>query len=210
MQIKAYEIPLNWSIEAADFVNKLIRRKPSHRLGYTNGITELKMHPWFANMDWKALELGLIRPPWMPQAGDNFNSKIVDFSEKEERAIQEAELRIRRDSVQELFKSYYYDAQIPQIEEAIPNIRKLDTITKTREKALEQKFELKNSHSRNQSLLLKFKIKKGVEKDNKVQDLWNAKYKKNQLFGSNESGSTNAGSILSSKSSPKSFIALKN
>ncbi len=34
VQIRAHEIPEEWSIECADLCNKLIRRKPQNRLGY--------------------------------------------------------------------------------------------------------------------------------------------------------------------------------
>ena len=55
VQIKAYDIPKNWSIESADFANKLIRRKASNRLGFMKGVAELKDHPWFVDFDWEAL-----------------------------------------------------------------------------------------------------------------------------------------------------------
>ena len=38
VQIRAHEIPAEWSIEAADFCNKMIRRKPQSRLGFIGGI----------------------------------------------------------------------------------------------------------------------------------------------------------------------------
>ena len=34
VQLKKDEVPEGWSLEAADFVNKLIQRKPGNRLGY--------------------------------------------------------------------------------------------------------------------------------------------------------------------------------
>lgn len=34
VQIRKFEIPQNWTFEAADFINKLIKRKPADRLGY--------------------------------------------------------------------------------------------------------------------------------------------------------------------------------
>ncbi|CAD8201675.1 unnamed protein product [Paramecium octaurelia] len=37
--IKRQEIPLGWSLEAADFTNKLLQRKPQNRLG-NNGPDE--------------------------------------------------------------------------------------------------------------------------------------------------------------------------
>jgi hypothetical protein len=46
VQIKRHEIPSGWSIEAADFINKTLQRKPINRLGL-NGPEEVKNHPWF-------------------------------------------------------------------------------------------------------------------------------------------------------------------
>ena len=37
IQLRYQEIPEEWSDESADFVNKLIQRKPEHRLGF-NGV----------------------------------------------------------------------------------------------------------------------------------------------------------------------------
>ncbi len=54
IQIRRAEVPPGWSLEAADFVNKLIQRKPINRLGL-NGPQEVKEHPWFRNYDWQAL-----------------------------------------------------------------------------------------------------------------------------------------------------------
>lgn len=45
------DIPEDWSIEAGDFINKLIKRKPENRLGY-NGIEEIKNHPWLNGLNW--------------------------------------------------------------------------------------------------------------------------------------------------------------
>jgi len=47
-------VPPNWSAEAVDFVNRLIQRKPSNRLG-NNGGYEIKLHPWFKNFPWSKL-----------------------------------------------------------------------------------------------------------------------------------------------------------
>lgn len=51
VQLKDSEIPESWSYEAADFVNRLIRRKPESRLG-CGGIAELKNHPWLTGLNW--------------------------------------------------------------------------------------------------------------------------------------------------------------
>jgi len=43
--VKRAEVPMGWSMEAADFINRLIQRKPLARLG-VNGPDEVKNHPW--------------------------------------------------------------------------------------------------------------------------------------------------------------------
>lgn len=51
VQIKKSEIPDGWTIEGADFINRLIERKPTNRLGF-NGAAEVKTHPWIKNFPW--------------------------------------------------------------------------------------------------------------------------------------------------------------
>lgn len=41
-------------MEAADFINKLLQRKPANRLGL-NGPAEVKSHIWFKGVDWQAI-----------------------------------------------------------------------------------------------------------------------------------------------------------
>ena len=53
--IKKSDIPEGWSIEAADFINKLIQRKPMLRLGW-GGAHELKNHSWLRDFPWKLLK----------------------------------------------------------------------------------------------------------------------------------------------------------
>lgn len=52
VQIKRYEIPEGWSVEAADFINRCLQRKPQNRIGFINGTDELKQHAWFKSFDW--------------------------------------------------------------------------------------------------------------------------------------------------------------
>ncbi len=76
-------MPSGWSIEAADFCNKLIRRKPSNRLGFYLGAAELKCHPWFAGFDWAGLYNQTMKAPWVPPFGDNCYGKKIEFPEIE-------------------------------------------------------------------------------------------------------------------------------
>mmetsp|Transcript_10771 Transcript_10771/g.14668 ORF Transcript_10771/g.14668 Transcript_10771/m.14668 type:complete len:1045 (+) Transcript_10771:197-3331(+) len=48
--------PDNFSASANDLIDKLLARDPNKRLGYVGGgITALKKHSWFKNVDWDAL-----------------------------------------------------------------------------------------------------------------------------------------------------------
>jgi len=84
VQIKRQEIPEGWSKEAADFINKLIQRKPVSRLGL-NGPQEVKDHPWIKDYDWPKLYSKQIESPFIPPLqADNFDSKYTNSEWKDE------------------------------------------------------------------------------------------------------------------------------
>ena len=66
IKITESEIPLDWTIEAANLINKLLVRDPNKRVG-KNGISEIKYDPWFKDIDWTALYYKEIIPPFTPQ-----------------------------------------------------------------------------------------------------------------------------------------------
>lgn len=74
------EIPEGWSIEAADFINKLIQRKPANRLGL-NGPEEVKQHIWFKGFDWNTLLTQKMKPGFIPPAKPPVKPKV--FTEEE-------------------------------------------------------------------------------------------------------------------------------
>ncbi len=65
-------MPRGWSLEAADFINKMIQRKAHNRLG-NNGASEVKNHPWLADFNWQDLAEKRIRAPFIPPLEDNFD-----------------------------------------------------------------------------------------------------------------------------------------
>ena len=83
IKISKSDIPSGWSLEAADFVNRLIQRKPVNRLGL-NGPDEVKSHVWFKDFDWESV-LGKTKiAPFIPPNGDNFDFKYANDSWKDE------------------------------------------------------------------------------------------------------------------------------
>ena len=150
VQIKAHEIPAGWSIPAADFCNKLIRRKPQSRMGFMHGILELKSHPWFENFDWGLLLSKRMKAPWVPPKGDNFKGKNTEFAVMEDgdAALIEAEKMIRRETVQDMFDGYFFEFRVPAVAQTpkgspledkimkrrnyIQNAKETDTVAKSR------------------------------------------------------------------------------
>ena len=75
VSIKKHELPEGWSMEAADFVNKLLQRKPQTRLGL-NGPSEVKNHIWLRDYDWQALLEKKLIAPYQPEKNtDNFDKQ---------------------------------------------------------------------------------------------------------------------------------------
>ena len=81
VELKTEEIGEGWSKESADFINRLLQRKPANRLGL-RGPTEVKEHLWFKGYDWKNLYLGKIKAPFLPKKGDNFDFHYCNAAEK--------------------------------------------------------------------------------------------------------------------------------
>ncbi|KAG6833790.1 hypothetical protein H0H87_001222 [Tephrocybe sp. NHM501043] len=52
--------------DGKQFVKGLLNRNPNHRLGASRDAAELKEHPFFKSIDWKALALKQVTPPFKP------------------------------------------------------------------------------------------------------------------------------------------------
>ncbi|CAD8106657.1 unnamed protein product [Paramecium sonneborni] len=111
VQIKKSEIPDDWSVEAADFINKLIQRKPANRLGF-KGPEEVKNHPWLRNFPWQKLLNKEIESPYIPkQIDDNaeYLNQISEDNDSQDELIKENKLLLKKNSVQNLFSGYSYE-----------------------------------------------------------------------------------------------------
>lgn len=96
------QVPAGWSMEAVDFVNKLIVRRPEERLGF-GGPHEVKNHVWIREFNWKALLEKKIEAPFRPNEEENFDPRVlVNFNDELDYSIDFA-------SIQPMFKNYYFD-----------------------------------------------------------------------------------------------------
>jgi serine/threonine protein kinase len=104
VQLRRSDIPEGWSIEAADFINKLLQRKPQHRLGF-NGVHEIKNHAWLRDFPWKRLFKKQSEAPFKPPLTDNFKrTSLFEFEEMPKSSID-----INERSIQELFAGYVFN-----------------------------------------------------------------------------------------------------
>ena len=68
------DLPDGYQDEAADFINKLIQRKPKNRLG-KDSINEVINHPWLRSLDWAKIKNKSLRAYYIPKEGDNYDKK---------------------------------------------------------------------------------------------------------------------------------------
>ena len=136
--IKPEEVPKGWSEAGVDFINALIQRKPSKRLGF-NGIQELVNHPWFAGFDWQTLNDKKIKPSFVPNVKNVFDYlKSITEDDSDAEDMAEQEINVRRKSVQELFNGY----------ELAPRKEKVPTVSFTRGQSTKERFETRNESTR--------------------------------------------------------------
>jgi serine/threonine protein kinase len=101
IQIKPQEVPKNWSLEAADFINQLLTRKAANRLG--KNPSEVRNHPWFKDFQWKDLYDKTMQAPFLPLDTDNFDPRVTGEWK------DELESNLQMDLVQAMFPDYHYE-----------------------------------------------------------------------------------------------------
>jgi hypothetical protein len=108
VQIKRSDIPEGWSTEAADFINRLLQRKPSNRLGL-RGAQEVREHTWLKYYPWKELYEKKLDSPFLPKSGDNFDAKYCNAPDKiGENTKEKYEGYMRNETYKDAFKEFYF------------------------------------------------------------------------------------------------------
>ena len=126
-KVKPDQIPKGWSIESADFINKLLQRKPNNRLGLS-GSKEIKEHIWLKNFNWKDLYLGKIKAPFIPkQGGENYDFKYCNAADKIGIKTEERYYQIKNSSKYiEAFRDFYYFNRYSYSDNEDENKRKIN------------------------------------------------------------------------------------
>ena len=108
-KIKKEELPQGWTVLAAEFINALLQRKPSKRLGYKN-IEEMKEHPWMADIDWDLLAQKKLKSPFLPYINkENFDKEYCEGDEKiGDQTLERYEEYTQSECFEGLFENYTY------------------------------------------------------------------------------------------------------
>ena len=81
-KINKAEIPEGWSLEAADFANKLLIRKEVNRLGFYNE-NNIREHPWLKDIDMDLIRNKKIKAPFLPKKNhDNYDKNYCEEEEE--------------------------------------------------------------------------------------------------------------------------------
>lgn len=108
-RIKSQDVPKGWSIDAVDFTNLLLQRKPANRLGLL-GTSEVKEHPWLKNFPWKDLHDHKLKAPFIPKHQDNFDPKYCNANDKiSENTRIKYELHLREEVIRHSFRGFEFN-----------------------------------------------------------------------------------------------------
>ena len=111
VKITMEDIPRGWSVEAADFANRLIQRKPARRLG-VNGPSEIKAHPWLRGFPWDKQAKKQIEPPFKPNTKNVFEyAKNISEEDTNPDINLENNMILRKKETQDMFSGYYYEVK---------------------------------------------------------------------------------------------------
>ena len=152
-QIKIEKEKVNWSEDSIDFINRCLKRKESKRLGYTDGIKELKNHKWFDGFDWDGVYNKKILAPFIPKKEGNYDKTYCELDDKCGNDTKERyNSYTQRKNYEKLFVGYTY-INIDLINNTINE----DTYTKRKEESKQEENNKSNKKERikNNNMIIK-------------------------------------------------------
>ena len=103
------DIPYSWSLESGDFINKLLKRKPTKRLGF-HGVKEIKDHLWMKDINWEMLKKKELVAPFIPNPNrEHFDKAYCERVEEiGETTIERYQEYAESELFLEVFEGYTY------------------------------------------------------------------------------------------------------
>ena len=78
-KIKEEDKPENWSQNAIDLCNRLLKRKPRNRIG-ADSIASIKSHEWFSDINEAELNNFEAKAAFIPECKNNFDeADIINY-----------------------------------------------------------------------------------------------------------------------------------
>jgi len=108
INLKENNIPENFSIEVADFINRLLKRKNNQRLG-SRGIEEIKNHEWLEDVDWQCIEeknIDLTNLPFIPVLKDHDKNILENLNDNKK--IKKYNNILEKLNRESYFINFYY------------------------------------------------------------------------------------------------------
>ncbi len=203
--IKSEDIPFGWSVESADFINKLLIRKPEGRLG-----SNIKEHPWVKDYDWKGMFEKKLDAPFVPEKKDNFDKK---YCEEYERIGADTKLRYecykKDENYKKLFinftyygiydNSYVYYNENNNENNKDNNKKKISNINN-------------NNNMWNNVAVFSSYINSSMNMNKKINNLnsINNSLSKSKIFNNNNNNNSNSINVNNSNNNFSNFIKNKN
>ena len=107
--IKKENLPPGWKSDCIEFCNLLLMRKPQKRLGFNNGIVELKNNAFFKGFNWELLESKKMEYPFIPSSTSNFDKSFCEHDDPiYAETIERYQEYVFRKSYENLFDGYTY------------------------------------------------------------------------------------------------------
>ena len=156
------DIPEGWSLESVDFINKCLKRKESKRLGYKNGVCELKNHNWFENFDWQSLYNKTMLAPFVPKKVGNYDKKYCEGVEKiSETTLERYQTYLKKKNFKHIFDGYtYINNELIQNTDTLSNITTGTKSNKAQIKTNSSLFNEKKNKLLNNNLHINIKENK--------------------------------------------------
>ena len=99
----------DWSEQCINFINSCLKLNVEKRLGYHNGLKELKEHNWFDKYDWIKLYNKKHETSFVPKDEKNYDQKHCEGNDKiSDSTLERYKEYMRRDNYLQIFDGYTF------------------------------------------------------------------------------------------------------